>query len=1025
MEQAGTLGGWEALLRAATVALETSAPGGPMLGTGFFVADGIVATCAHVAASRADALPATVSARLVAEGRDLLLRLDPGLWFRDPDTGLDLALLTVVDEGGSSPASVLLSDRAEIGDELWTYGHPDGAFRAGQPATFVYEGASRRSQTDDFPLPRLRGTPVGGGFSGSAVVNRRTGAVCGMLVTSDQAGSAHLISASAIVDRCPRIAADRRWLDTLDDDQLRRGGWRHPGPRLRAYLRAAVRAAESHPYPGVLPGVQPPSLSAVYVRQQVGQKEQEPCPAETVFAGEADAMVVGGPGSGKSSLLRTGVITLAAGWARGEQVPVVPVRVLAADLVASRPIPEAVAASVGAELGGLGVMESWPADFFRAPPLPGVRWLLMVDGLDEIVDPGRRRAVLDKLVGLRHDPAAPYRLLIATRPLPELTDRKDDPARYDLLGLDTRQLQELALAWFGRRGLPEPAESAARLLDVLHRTNTIEVAANPLMATMLCQLFAQDSSGPLPGGRFAVYEAFVGLLRERMESDTTGGVYQQIRASVHRYGERVEEAVARLPGQTVRLMDRLALVKATMEDDRPVLDLLAGWTADLRPEPVTPEHWRSLLRETLRRSGLMFERAGDFAFIHQSIGEYFAVRAVIADPRRAKAAVLTVVNPDWPPYRPYRPGAALVHALTDRWRSWAAYVPTDYRRLAAAALNGRPDLDRQLIRAARTLDGCRFIGDLVADAVLLNPEIIRTATATLDALLDNPALGTLVRANAAAALAGLGEPGLRILLARPQNALSWDDAHFFAAARLIDRGDARGPELMASLTGEHVPFHTRRAAALRLAALGDARGTDRLAEWAAERAQGSHTSRELAKSLTEHDDPRGVELLAAWAADPQRDPYERKDAASDLHELGDPRGVPFLALLALDPDLDHYPRRLVAEALARTGDPRGADVLYSLACDSRLFEWDRCYVAESLAELGDPRGLDALSDLTSRAIFPKWRRTAAAMLARQGDPRGARLAESWLAAPGLNAESRRDLRRALAVYEAKRSVSPD
>ena len=69
-----------------------------------------------------------------------------------------------------------------------------------------------------------------------------------MLYLSDQAGSAHMIPVADILAGCAEVAhaqaslADSiAWLENLDDDQIRAGGWTYPGPRLRAYLDSAIR----------------------------------------------------------------------------------------------------------------------------------------------------------------------------------------------------------------------------------------------------------------------------------------------------------------------------------------------------------------------------------------------------------------------------------------------------------------------------------------------------------------------------------------------------------------------------------------------------------------------------------------------------------------------------------------------------------------------------------------------------------------------------------------------------------------
>ena len=271
----------EDLLREATLALEVRSGSTDLIeGTGFLVAPGIVATCAHVLAERPEALPGTVTARTAACASSSFKRCGNGTcasmragwtwrccaprWKPGCRTCCSRALSRRVRRcrrsatrpASSAPASRRCSPRrAPPGCAPWTHtAWPLGG---------------------EWEPERVFGTPVRGGYSGSAVLSRRTGAVCGMLCLSDRAGSAHLVSAKDILAALPQIAQvqsdparNSRWLAELDDDQIRIGGWPYPGPRLRAYLDAAILAAREHPYPGLVPGTRPPPLTTVHVRQQ-------------------------------------------------------------------------------------------------------------------------------------------------------------------------------------------------------------------------------------------------------------------------------------------------------------------------------------------------------------------------------------------------------------------------------------------------------------------------------------------------------------------------------------------------------------------------------------------------------------------------------------------------------------------------------------------------------------------------------------------------------------------------------------
>jgi len=173
-------------------------------------------------------------------------------------------------------------------------------------------------------------------------------------------------------------------------------------------------------------------------------------PAETVFDSGGNSVLVGAAGAGKSSLLRAAVTTLAERWDRGTDT-VVPVRVLAADLVTPRSLPDAIAASVNADLSTLGVVESWSPALFRLPPVPGACWLLLIDALDEVIDARQRQAIMAKLAGVSEEKEPIYRFVVATRPSADI--ELDGPPgwsaiRYDLLPFSDRQFDEFAERWF-------------------------------------------------------------------------------------------------------------------------------------------------------------------------------------------------------------------------------------------------------------------------------------------------------------------------------------------------------------------------------------------------------------------------------------------------------------------------------------------------------------------------------------------------------------------------------------------------
>lgn len=188
--------GWRDPLEGATVALDLLDGSGG--GTGFVLTPGTVVTCAHVVAGAA-----TLRGRIVATGTELTLTLSEDSLHRAAN-GLDIAFLRF-EADAPAPTYVLTAPHTAFGDRLWVYGHPRGDYRAGQWAALEYQGDSRLAFDDPMPMPRGYGTPVGEGFSGSPVVNQRTGAVCGMLARSNKAGSAHMVPVSRSLTDSPPL----------------------------------------------------------------------------------------------------------------------------------------------------------------------------------------------------------------------------------------------------------------------------------------------------------------------------------------------------------------------------------------------------------------------------------------------------------------------------------------------------------------------------------------------------------------------------------------------------------------------------------------------------------------------------------------------------------------------------------------------------------------------------------------------------------------------------------------------------
>jgi hypothetical protein len=138
-----------------------------VLGTGFFVAPGIVLTCAHVIDAAAGS-PVSI----VTGGPLKNEQFSAAVAAKTDSHYPDLALLTV--QAPQHPY-VLFCEDLDLDDQVYGYGFSD-EYPTGDSANFHYEGPSA-----DHQLLRLKEAQARPGMSGSPLLNLRTGGVCGML----------------------------------------------------------------------------------------------------------------------------------------------------------------------------------------------------------------------------------------------------------------------------------------------------------------------------------------------------------------------------------------------------------------------------------------------------------------------------------------------------------------------------------------------------------------------------------------------------------------------------------------------------------------------------------------------------------------------------------------------------------------------------------------------------------------------------------------------------------------------------
>ncbi|MDJ0570675.1 MAG: trypsin-like peptidase domain-containing protein [Pleurocapsa sp. MO_192.B19] len=213
------------LLQKCTVRLSVS--GGH--GTGFFVAPSLILTCAHVVGNSESS---EVNAFWRETNQSYTTKIDKLL----SDPNIDLALLQLINEIPDHPCIYFDQSNPQLDDRLYSFGYPDDN-RDGDSITSGYEGESFRA---DSSLHKLKEGQFNYGSSGSPLLNRRTGGVCGIVIISrnpsnDLGGRA--VSTSTIYDHLSELIdlqqqfhqRDVTWIKLLTLQQRQELIWKKSG----------------------------------------------------------------------------------------------------------------------------------------------------------------------------------------------------------------------------------------------------------------------------------------------------------------------------------------------------------------------------------------------------------------------------------------------------------------------------------------------------------------------------------------------------------------------------------------------------------------------------------------------------------------------------------------------------------------------------------------------------------------------------------------------------------------------------
>ena len=345
--------------------------------------------------------------------------------------------------------------------------------------------------------------------------------------------------------------------------------------------------------------------------------------------GSARVVVLGDPGSGKTTLCRFATTVLAGEYKlKGVDVPdnVLPLFIPFREYVREK--KERSLAKFLEERAQTQLQLSLPNDYLENVLLNG-NAVLLLDGLDEVGSAGEREEMRNSVQAFfLAYPKVPA--LVTSRiagydeaPLAEMGP--DACGHLTLVPFSDKELNQFVSHWYE---VQEPLDPKARDQGIADLTAAIEasppvraLASNPMLATLIALVHRYEAH--LPGERATLYDLCVKMLLETWpESRKT--TFREIDSGLQR---AYLEALAY----------RMQLQRSQQDDVTIQRDTLISWLTEIIQEREGESRGAEKTRGIVERwvdflekgSGLILEQSpGVFAFFHLSLMEYLAAQGM-------------------------------------------------------------------------------------------------------------------------------------------------------------------------------------------------------------------------------------------------------------------------------------------------------------------------------------------------------------------------------------------------------------
>jgi hypothetical protein len=716
---------------------------------------------------------------------------------------------------------------------------------------------------------------------------------------------------------------------------------------LRTLIDRQWDEARRHKYLFTV-GTGVPPLPEIYVEQQADilprtDSGRTQLTLAEMLRDNPSAVVIADPGVGKSTAIAK-ILWEQCGWLRTTRPrdhdsrppygPVIPIA-LPANLHGCRTLTEALVEEWRRATG----TEPTPGQFDSAPSF-GKSWLVLIDGIDQVLDTPTRQRVLE-LLGTAPSGQC-RRVLITTRPLLgwELGYLKTS-ALFRLRKFDRPALEIFAERWVRFR-TGTPVDSG--VVDVgtfLAATRSGPIATlvrTPLIAT-ITYLLLETSGQPPPASRGELYERYVlHLLRSRPTAPPPPAFLVHGIAGERAWSWCVDQVRDLLEG----VADRVLVGSAP-----PLRDCAVNWLRSHAPAGTLDgiTGWEDGLDGLLASTSLVVPDRGGLAFAHPSFAEYLA-----AGPRSG---------------RRFDPEVWLADAQSPDSRSLALF---ELSRRCRTSDRLASDVVRLLLDRGGVDVG--IAGEILADGIAVPAELRAQVIDQLFVLIAADDLDTGAALRALVMLAV--DPKVRDLMATfAEDGAQPDWVRADVAEELCDLDSELGVRLLRAVAAGSDDAWLLGRTLRKLIDLGAVTDADRSVPG----VEGA-----AVQSGVPSGGARAGEWLRQAARSAANPPAQRLSAALDLAERRDDGWQELVALLLVDSNVSVDNRFQATRRLA--GDEEGLRLLRPIAARASLPYDIRVPVLSAMSGAQDEWARQVLNELLHndgprlRARFPQldaWR----------------------------------------------------